>query len=136
MRTSFNKLVGISYYKYYFLIIISIGLVVIGQIFGKIGSTNISISDFNLMQFFNLFIVLGYTCLIAQGLIWLIVLRRFELSFVYPFMSLSYVLIPPVSYFVFDEIVTAWKVVGSCLIIIGIASIALGKKENKKVREL
>ncbi|HZP94402.1 MAG TPA: EamA family transporter [Burkholderiales bacterium] len=52
---------------------------------------------------------------------WMLALARVELSYAYPFTSLSFVLILVASAFVFHEPVTAQKLVGMALIIAGIA---------------
>jgi len=52
---------------------------------------------------------------------WAAALSRFELSFAYPFMALSFVLVLLLSAFLFTEAVTAPKLIGVTLIVAGIA---------------
>lgn len=47
--------------------------------------------------------LLSYLSLLARGVVWLAVLRRFPLSFAYPAMSLGYILILFLSVFGFSE---------------------------------
>jgi uncharacterized membrane protein len=47
-------------------------------------------------------------------------LKQFELSKAYPFMSLSFVCVLVLSYWIFKETVSTQKIVGSLLIIAGI----------------
>jgi drug/metabolite transporter (DMT)-like permease len=49
-----------------------------------------------------------------------------ELSFVYPFVALNYVLILFGSYFLFKETITPLKIVGVAVIIIGVYLVARG----------
>jgi multidrug transporter EmrE-like cation transporter len=53
-------------------------------------------------------------------LCWIMVLTKFELNFSYPFLSLSFVLVPLLSVAFFHESVSAYKVAGLALIILGI----------------
>ncbi len=57
--------------------------------------------------------------LVASGT-WAAALSRFELSFAYPFMALSFVLVLLLSAILFSEGVTAPKVIGVALIVAGI----------------
>ena len=58
--------------------------------------------------------------LLASGT-WAAALTRFELSFAYPFMALSFVLVLVFSAVLFSEGVTTPKVIGVALIVAGIA---------------
>jgi multidrug transporter EmrE-like cation transporter len=53
-------------------------------------------------------------------LCWIMVLTKFELSFSYPFMSLSFVFVPLISIAIFHESISAYKIAGLALIILGI----------------
>lgn len=53
-------------------------------------------------------------------LCWIMVLTKFELSFSYPFTSLSFVLVTLLSVPLFHESVSAFKIAGLALIILGI----------------
>lgn len=54
------------------------------------------------------------------GLAWMSAMTRLELSYAYPFMSLAFVLVLVFSAFLFHETVTAPKVLGMLLVIVGI----------------
>ncbi len=56
----------------------------------------------------------------------LVVLSRVEISFAYPFLGLSFVLVTMWGYFVLGEGVTLWRVVGVLFICLGVALIARG----------
>lgn len=51
---------------------------------------------------------------------WMAALTRFELSYAYPFMSLSFILVAVFSSFFFGEALTSGKIIGLMLIIAGL----------------
>jgi multidrug transporter EmrE-like cation transporter len=54
------------------------------------------------------------------SLCWMAALSKFDLSYAYPFMSLSFILVFLFSAFVFHEPITVWKITGLVLIVSGI----------------
>lgn len=69
-------------------------------------------------------VVLGLSCYAVGSLFWLVALSRVELSFAYPFASLSYVVIFVVSWLMFGETINAWKLAGMATICLGVLFIA------------
>jgi len=62
--------------------------------------------------------------LYAGGFIlWLIILSKFNLSFAYPFLALSFVLVPLVSLLILDEYISIMRWVGIFVIFSGIVII-------------
>jgi multidrug transporter EmrE-like cation transporter len=51
---------------------------------------------------------------------WMFVLTKFELSYAYPFTSLSFVLVLVASYLIFAESITITKLIGVAFIIVGV----------------
>lgn len=103
----------------YALVLVSLLLMVVGQIVTKIGSGAGAIV--------NTYIMLGYAALMARGLAWIFVLKRLPITFAYPVMSVSFVLILPASYYFFNEPLTVYKAAGSLLIVAGVIFTSLGK---------
>ncbi|MBI1276587.1 MAG: multidrug resistance protein [Anaerolineaceae bacterium] len=65
--------------------------------------------------------VIGGLIVYGLGVVnWLLALSSFELSYVYPFASLSYIGIIIGSYFIFRERVTAMRLLGIFVIIAGV----------------
>ncbi|MBL8153242.1 MAG: EamA family transporter [Anaerolineae bacterium] len=65
--------------------------------------------------------VIGGLLIYGTGVIfWLLALSNFELSYVYPFASLSYIGIIVGSYFLFRERITMMRVLGIAIIILGV----------------
>ncbi|QEE16016.1 EamA family transporter [Promethearchaeum syntrophicum] len=120
-----------SYNKEYILILVPVTLQVLGTTFGKIGASNISIEDFQIIQFFNFFTIIACIVLVLRGFIWLFVLKKFDLAFAYPFMSLSYIFILFISHFYFNEDINTYKIIGSVLITLGTFFLSIGElKKN------
>lgn len=75
---------------------------------------------------FDPWVLTGLLSALLAGLAWMAAMTRLELSFAYPFISLSFVLVFVFSAFFFNETVTAPKVLGMLLIIAGIIVIGRG----------
>ncbi|GGG01071.1 transporter [Paenibacillus albidus] len=56
----------------------------------------------------------------VASLFWMAAMTKFNISYAYPFMSLSYVLVFIFSIFLFKEPVTAYKIVGLGFVVVGI----------------
>jgi multidrug transporter EmrE-like cation transporter len=68
----------------------------------------------------NPWMISVFVSVLAAAVTWGAALTRFELSFAYPFMSLSFVLVLLLSALFFSEAVTAAKVVGVALVVAGL----------------
>lgn len=68
----------------------------------------------------NLWIVSSFVALFLGSLSWIGVLIHFELSFAYPFTSLSFVLVLVLSVILFGESLSVAKIAGLGLIMIGV----------------
>ena len=91
-------------------------LIVFGQFFAKKGSDALQMED-DFHGYF--FIFLGYMILASRGAIWILVLRKMDLSIAYPLQSSSYVLILFMSFFFFDEVILASNLIGCAFILTG-----------------
>jgi multidrug transporter EmrE-like cation transporter len=70
------------------------------------------------------------TCLGAAALaaiLWMLAIERLEVSFAYPFMALSFVLVPLGSMVVFGERVPPMQFVGLGLIVVGVVVSTLAR---------
>jgi multidrug transporter EmrE-like cation transporter len=72
----------------------------------------------------NPYVVGGLAVLVFSMGLHLIALSRVELSFAYPFLSVSYVLVLAAGYFWFEETVTVSRITGVALICIGTLFVA------------
>jgi len=72
----------------------------------------------------NPYVLLGFVMYGLSTVFWLIALSKKDLSFVYPFISLTYILVLVLSSLVLKESMGANKLVGTLIIILGLIVIA------------
>lgn len=105
------------------LIFIPITLAAIGQLILKIGMDQLG--KYNLIKTFtNPIVLVGLLFYGASLILWLLVLSREKLSFVYPLVAFSYVVTVTLSRFVLKEDVPSLRWFGLMVIIIGILLVA------------
>jgi len=76
---------------------------------------------FLVRMLWNPWILSGFAAAFLASMAWMAAMTKFELSYAYPFMSLSFVLVTVFSVAVFGESISLVKAVGLGLIITGIA---------------
>jgi len=114
--------------KYIPLILLGVLLNAFAQVLLKKGMLGIGYFE---IQFQNLFPVIkkvAANCYILSGLgsyvisvaIWLLVLARVEVSYAYPFLSVGYVVVTWMGYFLFQESLSWMRVIGISVIIFGV----------------
>jgi drug/metabolite transporter (DMT)-like permease len=127
--------IKLSLLKSILLILLSITIAVGGQILLKIGLNKIGTISINsagaLGQFFisiikSPLVMTGLFCYVISAAIWLIVLSAVDLSFAYPFIGLTYVLILLLSKFILKEDVNPIRWAGAAIITIGVIVISRG----------
>ena len=75
---------------------------------------------FLFLAVFDPYIFSGFVAAFLASLTWMAALTKFQLSFAYPFMSLSFIVVMAISYLLLDESLTPGKVIGCFLIVAGI----------------
>lgn len=111
------------------LIFGSVMFSVVGQLFLKSGAqqlAGLTRGEFLIAAVRDMRVLAGLVAWIVSTLCWLYVLRVAPLSRAYGLTSLTYVLIFMASVFLFGERVRPLHVVGTLLIVIGIASLLSG----------
>ncbi len=104
----------------------SILLAVAGQLLMKrgmmmIGTFSITQLHFKLIPMFsNPFVFFGFACFGLSSIFWLVVLSRFEISLVYPIVSVAYILVAIASVIFFKENVTLIRWLGILVIVAGV----------------
>lgn len=78
--------------------------------------------------FKDVYILSSFAAAFIASLTWMAALTKFELSFAYPFMSLSFVMVLIASYFLLNEGLSMNKLVGVLLIVTGIVIISYDLK--------
>ena len=110
----------------------SVFLGVIGQLLlkrGMVAMGPLSLSDGNIISlvwsiFTNPWVFAGLALYVSGTLFWLIALSRADLSLVYPFATLSMVLIILSSHFIFGETISTLRWVGIITIASGVLIVA------------
>jgi drug/metabolite transporter (DMT)-like permease len=74
----------------------------------------------------NPWVISSVAATFMAGVSWMLAMTKFEISYAYPFVSLNYILVLAAGFIFFQESITASKLVGSALVIIGIIFIAKG----------
>ncbi|MCD4669472.1 MAG: EamA family transporter [Actinomycetia bacterium] len=117
------------------LILLSISIAVGGQLLLKIGIDRIGISDFSGMRSIadlfagvvkSPFVLTGLFLYFISAAIWLIVLSTVDLSFAYPFIGFTYVMVLVLSKFILKEDVNPIRWIGALIITAGVVVISRG----------
>jgi len=113
------------------IVIILIGVVfaAFGQVSWKLGMNQAG--QLNALNFttlstvlLNSYVLLGFVLYGLSTIFWLIALSKKDLSFVYPFISLTYILVLVLSSLVLKESIGLNKIAGIIAIIIGLIIIS------------
>ena len=75
---------------------------------------------FLLKLYLDPWILSGFFAALIAGMAWMAAMTKLELSYAYPFTSLSFVLVFVFSALIFHEAITAPKIIGLVFIIFGI----------------
>jgi EamA-like transporter family. len=75
--------------------------------------------------FFNPYIFTGMIAYLLSTVLWLYALSKTELSYAYPFTTLTFILVMIASFFLFSETLTVNKVIGGVIICAGVLIISL-----------
>lgn len=114
------------------LILTTTFLAVAGQLCLKHGMTRLGEmkSAARLVQnipelFKSVWVLIGLIAYIVSTLIWMVVLKLADLSFAYPFISLSYVFVIIASRIVFRENIDFYKIIAILFIISGVLVLSM-----------
>lgn len=110
----------------YAAIFISVLLGATGQILMKLGASAGLPPGGLYMLFLNPSVLSGMALYGLSALTWIYALTRVPLSVAYPMVSLGYILVIAVSYFLFQEPVGGWKIAGAAFIAVGVILISRG----------
>jgi len=117
------------------LILFSISIAVAGQILLKIGINRIGMVNFSNLDalkqlFFGVIksplVISGLFLYVVSAAIWLVVLSAVDLSFAYPFIGFTYVMVLVLSKFILKEDVNPIRWAGALIITIGVIVISRG----------
>lgn len=74
----------------------------------------------------NPWVFSGIIATFLAGVAWMLAMTRFEISYAYPFVGLNFVLIILLSALLFGEGLSIYKLIGTSLIVAGVAVVAAG----------
>jgi multidrug transporter EmrE-like cation transporter len=114
--------------KYILLILSGVLLNAFAQLLLKKGMLGIGYFEVRFQDFLpmikkvaaNYYILSGLGSYVISVAIWLLVLARVEVSYAYPFLSVGYVVVTLMGYFIFHESLSWMRVVGISIIILGV----------------
>ena len=114
--------VAISY------ILISVLSGAVGQLLLKKGMTTMGPLTLTMNQLFSIlwrigtnpYVVLGLAIYVGGVGFWLAALSRVDLSYAYPFASLSFVVMLVAAWQLFDENITPMRVLGTLVVVLGV----------------
>ncbi len=112
-------------------IFLPVFLTTIGEFFLKHNINQLSTSTFNTGNMSHILsmvadpgVLIGLGCILVGGFLWVIAMSKFELSFLYPFLSINYITIVVGSHFFLKEDVSIFRYMSIVLIIIGLIFIS------------
>jgi len=97
----------------------SIILAVFAQIFFKYYTQTNSSKDL-LSIIFDLKLAAGFLLYFVSAILYIYSLKKIDLSIAYPTISLSYIAVLILSFFIFGETITLFKIIGCGMIILGV----------------
>lgn len=76
--------------------------------------------------FLNPWVISSIFATLFSGISWMLAVSRFEIGYAYPWISLNFVLMLIFGVFLFGESFSLAKLLGTCLVVAGIAVLARG----------
>jgi multidrug transporter EmrE-like cation transporter len=105
----------------YLFIIISVVLGAFAQLSLKYGTMK---SVGIVSMYMNPYVILGLTFYGLSAITWIYSISKVQLSFAYPMVSLGYVIVFTLSYFLFGENLSFMRISGLLIIVVGVIVIA------------
>ena len=109
-----------------FVVIICTLGIALGQILFKLSANAARQADSFFATSALLWLIFALAVYGVATLVWVWVLQKADLGRVYPFMAVSFILVPLLSYFVFGERFSNYYFLGLGLVVVGLIVIARG----------
>lgn len=116
-------------------VLLPIALTILGEFLLKltINSLNLSANlSSAVVLFTNIPVLVSIFLIVLGGILWIIALSKFELSFIYPFLSINYVAIILGSQWFLGESVTIKRYLAMILIVIALVLISRSQYASSK----
>lgn len=126
MKTKFES----SDKKFFYILIIILTIII--NLFTIIASKYIGVN----LEFSKIFVFWLSVLIITYGLkftFWFFLNRKFQLSYIYPILSLNYFISLFLGKILFKEDITINKIIGSVVIVIGVIIITMSSKKLEGV---
>lgn len=113
-----------------FLILLSIMMSSFGQVAMKWGTLNVFVEEHDTLidkiikHFVNLPVILGLCLYALSAVMWVLSISKVPLSYAYPMVAISYVVVFFMSALLFQEQISAMRITGLVIIVIGVFVIA------------
>jgi drug/metabolite transporter (DMT)-like permease len=89
--------------------------------------------DLSLSKTLFIWLVVMFVSYAAKFIFWIILHRKFKLSFIYPILSINYFVALVAGKIFFDEPITAFKIAGSIILVIGVFLILLSSQKTEVI---
>jgi len=114
---------------YLLVLLVAISLGAAGQVLLKAGlgslPSNATIADTLLSIFRSGYVFMGFACYGLSSLVYLVALRKLELSYAYPMVALSYVIVVVLSWWLFHERIPPLRIGALAVILLGVVLLAM-----------
>jgi len=87
--------------------------------------------DFTFSKTVIIWLVVMLASYSAKFVFWMILHRRFKLSFIYPILSINYIVALFLGRTLFNESITNYKIAGSVILVVGVFLILLSKQKTE-----
>jgi drug/metabolite transporter (DMT)-like permease len=111
-------------------VLIYLVFTVSGLIFMKLGAggTNIHYEKFNLSISMNIYIVLGLILYLLSFLMWIVLLKKYDLSYIVPITtSISYIVVVISGVLIFNEKISFLNGIAIFIILVGVVLLNIPK---------
>ncbi len=101
----------------------AVGQVLLKKGMGSMGPLTLTISQLGNVLWrigTNPYVIIGLAIYVSGTVFWLTALSRVDLSYAYPFASLSYVVMLIASWLLFNENITPLRLLGTLIVCIGV----------------
>lgn len=109
------------------VLLLAVSLGATGQIFLKTGVNQLNgeAGPLTIVRgIFTPYVLAGFFCYGCSSVLYLIALSRLDLSYAYPFVALSFVIVTVLSWYLLNETLPLLRVVGLVLILAGVLTVA------------
>ncbi|MCL5264813.1 MAG: EamA family transporter [Chloroflexi bacterium] len=114
--------------KYYAMLLAAVSLSVTGELLLKHGMNQVGVLSLhpdNIVaglwrSFTSPFVLLGFAAVFGGSIFWLSIISRVQLSYAYPMLSLSYVIVLLASWLLLNEQFSPVRVLGVLIVCLGV----------------